>query len=368
MPAIRGYLPLRPIGRGSSATVHLHRECGSGRLVAIKIGDRLPSDAAAAAFRQEATLMSRVCGNPCVLTMLDSGVTADRTPYLILDFAPNGSLADLLRRSGPLPVESALDLGIRMASALAAAHRLGVVHRDVKPSNILLDADGAPLLADFSIAATVYDARQATGWSSPWAAPEVLSGRSGGDERSDCYALAATLHAAVSGPAVSRGRRDADAAVRQLHDLLACAMSPDPDQRPASALDFARRLQALQARIGVQVTPVTADGIAPFAPASPTAPPASAASPTAPTASPPHALPTANASQQTDRKASQRRGRRLMVPAAAAATLLALGLAAAAVPSLTAHLRSVPTHSIVEIGPSASEAPSYPHVDNASRQ
>lgn len=256
-----GYEAVRRLGGGATAEVWLCRRIPSGCEVAVKVSRRRAGADDARRFLAEAEALSELSGHPGVLTVLDAGVTADGRPFLALEFAQGGSGRDRMA-ARPLKPEEALDVGVRLSGALLAAHRRGVTHRDVKPANILFDAEGSPVLADFGVAASVYDAGDATGHSEPWAAPEVLDGRSGGDESSDLYSLAASLFALMAG----RPPRDAEDALEErtvppvVARALAPALSADPEARPYSALEFARGLQTAQWLGSGEVTPLIADG------------------------------------------------------------------------------------------------------------
>src|SRR5690606_4275285 len=136
------------------------------------------------------------------------GVTEGDQPYLVMEYCSRGSLGSVFRLN-PLPGDQVLRIGVRIASALESAHRLGIVHRDVKPANLLVTDYGAAVLSDFGI--SVGDARLAEatilqaeltsvntitgdsttlGLSVPWAPPEAFDDEPVIDARSDVYSLA----------------------------------------------------------------------------------------------------------------------------------------------------------------------------------
>lgn len=283
-PAIPGLAFVRTLGSGSAADVHLYRHDPpeSAGDVAVKVSKRTLTPDQAAAFRAEADVMARMT-HPRILPVRGSGVTADGHGYIMFDHAPGGTLKDLLA-TRTLSCERTLDFGVRLAGALETAHRAGVIHHDVKTSNVLLDAHGMPMLSDFGIATDLYD-RTFTGYSLPWAAPEVLSGHPG-VEAADLYSLAAVLYAALVGTspfeygyrpstpdALRRlilerevppiGRADVPA---QVERILRRAMAKRPEDRPASALLFARDLQRVQDDLFGAMTPLEVADRPPYPP------------------------------------------------------------------------------------------------------
>ncbi|MBW3091610.1 serine/threonine protein kinase [Bifidobacterium sp. 82T10] len=309
-PALPGHAFVRTLGRGSTADVHLYRTDDGTRLVAVKVS-RAPLDGSARRrLVAEVRALSGLGGHPHVLAIHDAGVTDDGRGWLMLDHAPGGSLGDLLARR-TLSAGQTADWGVRLAGALASAHRRGIVHRDVKPANVLIDGEGLPMLADFGVAADVYRSDEWTGHSTLWAAPEVMNGDTGGDEASDVYSLAATLFAAYAGHApvgyapvgyapgglcdgadeitggvtgniagngvdddTGDGTNGGAHALRSadmpkdmpapLADVLRKALSPSPAERHGSALALARDLQRVQHRLSRVMTPIVVDGIPPY--------------------------------------------------------------------------------------------------------
>ena len=269
IPGMPGYVFARTIGSGSTATVHLYHNPAAGERVALKIPSD-PHDAhACRRLRGEAEALRRLAGQPFVLPLLATVELEGGAPGLVLAYATSGSYRERMTQA-PMPVDEVLSLGIRLAEALHAAHRAGILHRDVKPANVLVMADGMPALSDFDVAADVYSPSVPTGHSRPWAAPEVVSGRSGGTEASDVYALAATLYGLLAGMPPP-GSVDSDAGVGEcpvvsgtdggslftagsgsppmpdgvpepLAPVLAWALAADPDERCRSAMEFHRAL------------------------------------------------------------------------------------------------------------------------------
>lgn len=285
-PRLPGYGFVRRLGSGTTADVHLYRRQDTPLHVAVKVSRTRLDDAMAARFRAEADALRRLARHPYVLPVRDCALADDGRGYLVLDYAPGGSYKDRMLGGGPLHVEQVLGVGVRLAGAVADAHRLGIIHRDIKPANVLIGARGQPLLADFGIAAEVYRAGEPTGRSTPWAAPEVVAGATGGNEASDLYALGATLFGLLAGTSPFQHGR-ADVTPRQLDEAIVnglllplgradvpeCveralrrAMARIPDDRYGSAVAFARALQRIEQRRFGRVTPLVAHAAAPYPP------------------------------------------------------------------------------------------------------
>src|SRR3569833_3063410 len=144
---------METLGQGGYGTVYRARQLAVGREVALKIDHRrLQTDRDKRRFMREVTAAGQLSGHPHVVAVYDAGVLADGRPYLVLELCPNGSLADRMRDKGPLPPAEVRDIGVNIADALAAAHAAGVLHRAVKPANILVNRYGGIALADFGLA------------------------------------------------------------------------------------------------------------------------------------------------------------------------------------------------------------------------
>lgn len=232
-PAARGralgegrYRLERPLGRGGMATVWLGRDERLGRVVAVKvIAEALAADAS---FRRRFEREARVAAglsHPHLVAVLDAGVDRGR-PYLVMEHVPGGALADRIREGRP-PPRGHEALARELLEALAHVHSAGVVHRDVKPRNVLFDGDGRARLADFGIAWTpeataLTDAGQVIG-TLRYLAPEVGRGEPA-SPRSDLFSLGVLLREA--------GAEGASPALARLVDRLT---RPRPEDRPPSA-------------------------------------------------------------------------------------------------------------------------------------
>lgn len=193
---------LRKIGQGGMGAVYLARHQSLEIEVAIKI---LPPTLAMQKgwrerFLREARLAARFQHTHAV-RVHDAG-TEEGVDFLVMEYVPGKSVAATIAADGPLPLERALELARDAASALAAAHKAGLVHRDVKPDNLLLDAEGRVKVADFGLARELEGAQvsiegQVIG-SPGFMSPEQAEGKAI-DERTDIFSLGATLYAMVKG-------------------------------------------------------------------------------------------------------------------------------------------------------------------------
>lgn len=235
IPAIPGVEDLEPIGRGGFGVVYRGRQPELAREVAVKVVMSAAHGTAVERWRKEIAAMGRLSNHPNIVTVYSGGVTADGRPYLVMPYVPGGSLHDRLTAQGPLgPAETAA-LGSKLAAALAAAHAVGVLHRDVKPDNVLVSPYDEPQLTDFGIA-RLLDSTTTVGGTVHatirYAAPEVLSGQPA-TERSDVYGLGATLYACLTG-----GAPFAEAGEESIVALVGRIASESPrDLRPRGVPD-----------------------------------------------------------------------------------------------------------------------------------
>ena len=202
--ALPGIDDLRLIGRGGTATLYRGRQAAFNRDVAVKVLDAI-DDRVDARFSKELRAIGSLSGHRHVVPVYEAGELHGH-PYLVMPYLAGGSLADRMR-SGPVAPSEARRIGLAVADALAAAHELGLLHRDVKPANVLFNSYGEAQLADFGIARFA-DATQTQGLITAtigYAAPEVLAGEPA-SPAADVYSLGATLHAALRGapPYVAR--------------------------------------------------------------------------------------------------------------------------------------------------------------------
>jgi TolB-like protein len=207
------YVLERELGRGGMATVYLARDLRHDRLVALKV---LRPDLAATLgperFLQEIKLAARL-QHPHILPMFDSG-EAEGSLWYAMPFVEGESLRDRLAREGELPVGDAVRVLRDIGSALAYAHRHGIVHRDIKPANVLLLSDGGALVADFGVAKALSAAAHDGGLTMSglvvgtpaYMAPEQAAGDPTADHRADLYSLGLVAYELLTGQPPFLGR------------------------------------------------------------------------------------------------------------------------------------------------------------------
>lgn len=248
-PAPPGYQLRERLGRGAVGEVWRARGADSlAREFAIKVfpvaGDW---ERELGSLRKVEQLRAEASSRDLVETFLADEV--EGRGYVVMEFLAGGDLWQRVREEGPLGSEAAVELLIPVARALALLHADGLVHKDVKPNNVLLGSDGAPRLADFGLARAVSDPLSQAG-TPGFCAPEVYAGGElSTDPRLDVYSLGATLHCLLTGQAPLPGRPDLFELERHdvdrgLQDLLVELLRPDPALRPADGAAVLERLKA----------------------------------------------------------------------------------------------------------------------------
>ena len=267
------------IGSGGMAVVWRARDTTLDRDVAVKLlHAHLADDAAVAErFRRESLFAARLA-HPNVVTVYDSG-TDDGTPYIVMELVAGRTLAEVLRTDGPLPVARAVRIARGAAGALAHAHEQGLVHRDVKPGNILLTEDGEVHVSDFGISKSLEETALTQIGSvmgtAAYISPEQAAGREA-TPVSDVYALGCVLYECLAGTPPFRGDSPAAVAVqhanappppvttrrpdvpRALEAALVRALAKDPSQRFGTAAEFADALDATGALDVTDAVPAAA--------------------------------------------------------------------------------------------------------------
>lgn len=222
------------IGRGGCALIHEVRDLRLGRTLALKVARPDASDRAAHARLSREARASAAVHHPNVVTVSDAGKLEDGRPYLVMERLHGETLTTSLHRDGALPVDVAVDVALQLLSALDGCHRVGIVHRDVKPDNVFLvpRAGCAPLvkLLDFGMCrratllhrddATLTRTGQVVG-TPEYMAPEQISGKRDFDARIDVYAAGVVLYEALSGRRAFYGND-----VRQI--VLSVLKNPPP--------------------------------------------------------------------------------------------------------------------------------------------
>lgn len=254
--AIPGYRIVRELGRGGMATVYLAVQESLGREVALKLlTRRLAEDPAAAErFVREARTAARLVHRHIVgihdVGAHDAGL--GKQPYLAMEYLPGDTLA-----TGSMPPRQALEVAREIALALDHAHKEGVVHRDIKPDNILRRADGSTALADFGIARTADGGggvtQEGVTLGTPhYMSPEQLQGKEL-DGRSDLYSLGVVLYQLLTGEVPYKGTDGWNVGIQHIsaplphlphalsryQPVLDALLAKDPDRRPQTGMDAA---------------------------------------------------------------------------------------------------------------------------------
>jgi tRNA A-37 threonylcarbamoyl transferase component Bud32 len=219
---IEGYRLLEKIGRGAMGTVYKAMHLGLQRHVAVKV---LHQDLAADStqverLKAEAKLLASL-DHPNILRALDAG-ESNGFPFVVTEYVEGETLRERIAREGPLPESEALEIARSIADALEKARRMGVVHRDVKPGNVLLSRQGQPKLMDLGLAKGPVDTgltqHGATVGTPQYISPEQAQDPRKADTRSDIYSLGATLYAFVTGRPPFEGTTLAEVLTKVLYE------------------------------------------------------------------------------------------------------------------------------------------------------
>lgn len=264
------YSIVRRLGGGGMGVVYQALDTLLGRDVAVKVlrSHLSEDDAFRRRFAREGRSAASL-SHPNIVQVYDVGETTEGVPYIVMEYVDGETLEHRIERRGALPETEAVDFAIQVASALAEAHRRGVVHRDIKPLNILVTADGRVKVADFGIAraatgATLVNTGTIVG-SAHYVSPEQARGGFV-DEKTDVYSLGVVLYEMLTGRTPFQGETAIAVALKHLqedvplpsqgadisHDTEAVvlrALEKDPMRRYPSAQAMLEDLQEAQERL-----------------------------------------------------------------------------------------------------------------------
>jgi predicted Ser/Thr protein kinase len=228
------------LGRGGMGEVYRVNDLLLGQTVALKfLPARLTSDESTRERFRNEVRTARQVSHPNVCRVYDIG-DAEGSTWLSMEYVDGEDLASLLRRIGRLPPDKAMEIAGQLCAGLAAAHDKGVLHRDLKPRNIMLDGQGHLRITDFGLAGLAGDVKDIRSGTPGYMAPEQLSGREV-TARSDIYALGVVLHEIFTGKRPSPDSTHPELAPEVDRVIRRC-LAEDPAKRPASALQVAAAL------------------------------------------------------------------------------------------------------------------------------
>ncbi|MGY1848057.1 MULTISPECIES: Stk1 family PASTA domain-containing Ser/Thr kinase [unclassified Blastococcus] len=274
------------LGRGGMAEVHHGRDLRLGREVAVKVlrHDLARDPSFQVRFRREAQASASL-NHPAIVAVYDTGedrTPSGATPYIVMEYVEGETLRDVLRREGRLPIERAMSLAADISGALDFSHRNGIVHRDVKPGNVMITPQGTVKVMDFGIARAVSDSAAtmtstaAVIGTAQYLSPEQARGE-GVDARSDVYSLGCLLYELVTGAPPFTGDSPVSVAYQHVREdprlpssinpdvppeldaILLKAMSKNPANRYQSAAEMRNDLLRALAGQRVEATPVMGD-------------------------------------------------------------------------------------------------------------
>jgi serine/threonine protein kinase len=266
---VGGYRLGQQLGEGASGVVY-RAQAADGADVVLKLlrPERGDDAIARARFEREARLAGEIDSRH-VVPILELG-DSDGQAYLVMPFYAGGSLARVLRDTGRLSLARTVELAAQLGRGIDALHEHDILHRDVKPSNILLDADGTAALSDFGVARTPASTRltedgQVIG-TPHYLAPELIEGREA-TRTTDVYALGCVLYECLAGRPPFEGRGPAEIGFAHLVETpvdpcvlrpelppsvgaaILNAMAKDPRERPTSATALARMLHVASSAV-----------------------------------------------------------------------------------------------------------------------
>ena len=272
---IADFAEVEEIGRGGFGVVYRAVQTTFDRVVAVKLLLTVLDRRSWKRFERERRALGTLSTHPNIVTMYDTGMTSVGRPFLVMEYLSGGSLSDRVALERCVQWPEVLRIGVKISGALATVHAAGVLHRDVKPANILVSEFYEPQLCDFGIATLpgLPETQTTTVFASVWhAAPEVVAGQRP-TVASDVYSLGSTLFELLWGsPAFLRSEQDSMVALvhriayESLPDLRSCgvpepvwqvieqAMAKNPGQRQSSVAQLGRDLQRAQVLCGLTAT------------------------------------------------------------------------------------------------------------------
>jgi serine/threonine protein kinase len=279
----RRYIDLKLIGEGGGGKVYRALDQKLNKEVALKVLRSAVDSRDIVRFQQEAKILSRL-NNQFIVRVLDFEHSDDDEFYIVMEFVDGSMVENLLKKSGPFPLEDSIRYAVQLCSALEHAHSQGVVHRDLKPSNVMIDSRKNVRILDFGIAKLLHDqfetlTRPNAAIGTPmYMSPEQVRAE-GTDERTDIYGLGLLLYMMLTGRTpfdtdqmiVSFQQRLNDEppphlrlyvgeteTAHSLNDIVRMALKSDPDARFQSMEDFREALLALLTE--AEVRQITAHG------------------------------------------------------------------------------------------------------------
>ncbi|MDF1756245.1 MAG: WD40 repeat domain-containing serine/threonine protein kinase [Verrucomicrobiales bacterium] len=249
---------IKLIGKGGMGRVFLAKQKSLGRHVALKIlRSRSKRDVTASErFTREARAMAEV-SHPNIVTVYDFD-ERDGLQFLLMEYIEGSSLSELLK-NGALDLEVALPLISQICNAVDCAHRLGILHRDIKPGNILVSKDGDVKVTDFGLAKSLgalWDYSLTTeneGFGTPlYMAPEQRTSAKETDVKSDIFSLAVLFYEMLTGHIPTGGNQKVSgqsSKYKKLHQTILRGLNPDPESRPNSAVEFTEAVESYQSKV-----------------------------------------------------------------------------------------------------------------------
>ncbi|MDU4022563.1 MAG: Stk1 family PASTA domain-containing Ser/Thr kinase, partial [Clostridium perfringens] len=274
------YELLQCVGEGGMSFVYKAKCRKLNRFVAVKIlkDEFKNNEEIVRRFKKEATAIANL-SNPNVVNVLDVG-TQDDINYIVMEYVEGKTLKDIIKEKGALPYEVAISIGIKVAKALECAHKSGIIHRDVKPQNILVTEEGVVKVTDFGIAksmdsSTIAHTNSVMG-SAHYFSPEQAKGTYT-DYRTDLYSLGIVLYEMVTGVVPFNGDSPVTVAVKHiqekaippkninqnipnsLNDLIMKAMEKDPVNRYQTAKEIIGDLEKIKKDPNVTISSKSAE-------------------------------------------------------------------------------------------------------------